>query len=118
MKRIVNDSSWKIVYLDETIVVFFRKTLPTPKIILREDVLDVAKRDSDPSRLIYLANFYRKAGWFEEEKILLEKALRINSWSFWANARLAQIYLASGNPILEYKAWALKEKLKNPIFWF
>lgn len=118
LKRIVNHSGWKIAYLDEVVVILFESSLEVSQIISKENVLEQAKKFTDHTQFIYLANFCRKVGWSKEEKILLEKALKMEPWSRWANARLAQIYLASKDTTLRYKAKSLLQKLNHPIFWF
>ncbi|MBL7159242.1 tetratricopeptide repeat protein [Candidatus Microgenomates bacterium] len=117
-KQIVKNPDWQIVYLDEAVVIFFKNLPSNLSTITKENILDLTNNFTKHTQFVYLANFCQKVGWLNEEKILLEKALKIEPWSRWANGRLAQIYLSSGNPSLQYKARSFLQKLKHLIFGF
>ena len=115
LNRLYHDPLWKLVYLDDAVVIF-TSSPKTDAIVLEENKL--AAENSSSYRLVSLANFFQVVG--DEEKALwfFKKAYEVNASSYRANLGLANYYLSSPDPALNFAGQKFLRRLKSPLFWF
>ena len=97
-------------------VVIFTSSPKKDAIVLEENKL--AAENSSSRGLVSLANFFQVVG--DEEKALwfFKKAYEVNASSYRANLGLANYYLSSPDPALNFAGQKFLRRLKSPLFWF
>lgn len=73
LKQIINNKNWRLIYLDDYIVIFIKETKENQKV-----VREINDSSLDINSLYRLAIFYNKVNLVEQEKITYQKILNIN----------------------------------------
>ncbi len=115
LSRLYHDPAWKLVYLDDAVVIFTSSPAASA-IVLDENKL--AAENSSSCGLVSLANFFQTAGEGEKALWFFKKAYEANPSSYRANLGLANYYLSSPNPALNFAGQKFLRRLQSPLFWF
>jgi hypothetical protein len=109
------DKNWRLVYLDENIVIFTNKIDGAPaELIINKNFLDSFAGNA--LGLIKLGRFFHLIGEEELFRLSLEKALEANPDSYFANLNLAKIYFQSDNLALRFRGDNLIGKISH--WWY
>ncbi|MDD3679262.1 MAG: hypothetical protein PHX72_00145 [Candidatus Shapirobacteria bacterium] len=108
------NSNWRLVYLDQDIVIFTTKEKNPPALILNEDF--VGNFAGNSFDLVSLGYFFNLIGEVDLAQLSLEKSLKINPYSYRSNLGLARIYSQNDNPAFLFKARKMTNKVNN--WWY
>jgi len=116
LTNIYHNTTWRLVYLDDTVAIFtVKEDLPVVKLDAEKMLADFG---GDSCSLVRLANFAKIIDRQDLAEVFLEKAVIIEPYSQVANLSLATLYLNSGNSALDFRAQALIKKAGSFLFWF
>lgn len=82
LRNIVNNPSWKMIYLDNYAVIFFKNNHANKNIIngfaINNDSLKLNNLPKDMNSLLRLAIFFQNVEWKDKEKIIYQHILEID----------------------------------------
>lgn len=114
LKNLYQDEKWRLVYLDENIVIFTSLKNKPEELVIDQSLVD--NFEGGPLRFVKLALFFHLAGEEDWYRLSLEKSLKLNPHSYFTNLNLAQVYFQSDNPALYFKGETLADKINN--WWY
>lgn len=102
-KFIINDTQWKMIYLDDFIVIFAKNNEKNRSVIktygMDEQSLRISNFDQHNKNGLYsLVNFFNKIGWKEQEKRLYPYILSLDPNSCLALYNLSVLLSLENNP--------------------
>ena len=96
VKEIVQNKMWKIVYLDDTVIILVKDTSLTGT---TKDNLPLYKgKPTNIQSLFRLANFFNKVGWQEQEETIYQDILGKDPYSCFALYNLSVLLFQRSDP--------------------
>lgn len=104
LKQIIQDDSWKMIYLDDYVVIFVKDNAQNKKIINKYFVTNSNFQLTDVQKtnmfsLYRLANFFNTINWVNQQENIYQTILTINPNSCPALYNLAQLLSRKQSPL-------------------
>jgi len=111
--NLYQNKQWRLVFLDDNVVIYTNIKTGPEELVISEELIN---RFDEALSLVKLARFFRLIGKEELYRLSLEKSLKLNPHSYFANLSLAQVYFQSDNPALHFRGKSLTDKINN--WWY